>query len=269
MLCSLNIDGVQHEYEIGGTFHWGSDEILFDNFKKSINRTTWMQDGFTILNILEKIEHLNLVNSIKELLSKNFKINFNNSKLSDYHKFVSSKEHLKIIQVTRELQYKDLDINIDSICQKISNELKRNVHTQNPLLDRDLVILRISRPNSLDINPPHRDGYLDVWKKTINLWIPLDGCSEKSSLPMMPSSHLINESEILRTKAKGATINSLSYQVPAILDTKIGMNFIRPNPLPGQALVFTPFLIHGSSINEQKDISRMSLEIRLAVDFDS
>jgi hypothetical protein len=269
MNCRINIDGISHQYDIGGVFNWGRDEILFNHYQDAINRTKWLQEGFNVLNVLEDTDHLNLVKSIQTFLFNNFEIDFRNCALSEYHKHVTSEQHLKIIEATRELQYKNLDLNMDFLCQKISNELKRKVHTKNLLLGRDLVILRISRPNSLDINPPHRDGYLDIWKKTINLWIPLEGCTQKSSLPIMPGSHLINESEILRTEAKGATINSLSYHVPAIIDTKKGMNFIRPNPLPGQALIFTPFLIHGSSINEQKDVTRMSLEIRLVVDFDS
>ena len=169
MNCRINIDGVAHHYDIGGIFNWGRDEILFNNYQDAINRTTWFQEGFNIIDVLEDEEHLNLVKSIQALLFKNFEINFKNCALSEYHKYVSSEQHLELIKATRELQYSNLDLDIDFLCEKISNELKRKVHTKNLLLGRDLVILRISRPNSLDINPPHRDSYLDIWKKTSSI----------------------------------------------------------------------------------------------------
>ena len=79
----------------------------------------------------------------------------------------------------------------------------------------------------------------------------------------MPSSHLIPENEILRTASKGAKINGNTYYVPCILETNKGaIKMIRPNPMEGEALIFTPFLIHGAAVNNNKDITRISLELR-------
>ena len=36
---------------------------------------------------------------------------------------------------------------------------------------------------------------------------------------------------------------------------------IRPNPKLGEALIFTPFLIHGAAVNNS-DLTRISLELR-------
>ena len=40
------------------------------------------------------------------------------------------------------------------------------------------------------------------------------------------------------------------------------MKMVRPNPKPGEALIFSPFLIHGAAINGNKDLTRISLELR-------
>lgn len=38
---------------------------------------------------------------------------------------------------------------------------------------------------------------------------------------------------------------------------------MRPNPALNEALVFTPYLIHGSSVNDNQNQTRVSLELRL------
>ena len=37
---------------------------------------------------------------------------------------------------------------------------------------------------------------------------------------------------------------------------------IRPNPQNTEALIFTPFLIHGAAVNKNIDITRIALELR-------
>jgi ectoine hydroxylase-related dioxygenase (phytanoyl-CoA dioxygenase family) len=37
---------------------------------------------------------------------------------------------------------------------------------------------------------------------------------------------------------------------------------IRPNPMENQLMIFSPYLIHGCAINNNEDITRMSLEVR-------
>ena len=64
--------------------------------------------------------------------------------------------------------------------------LNKNLTFRNPKLRKEIIILRLNRPKSLDINPPHRDGYLKIWRNVINLWIPISGCGSLSSLPLIP-----------------------------------------------------------------------------------
>lgn len=270
MKCNITIDEKSFSYDLDGSFTWGNSEVLFDDFEYIINQAAWKDQGYGIIDILDQADHLKMVNAIKRALVSIAKnsvgVDLEETDLSDYHKKISHEQHLKIVHNTRFIQFSDIDMDIERLCDQVSDELKVRASTNNSKLSKDFVTLRISRPRSLDINPPHRDGYLEVYENTINLWIPIVGCTRESSLPVMAASHLINESNVYRTQVKGATINSVSYHVPGIVDTKDGMKFIRPNPMPGQALIFTPFLIHGSAINEQPDITRMSLEIRLAVE---
>jgi ectoine hydroxylase-related dioxygenase (phytanoyl-CoA dioxygenase family) len=39
--------------------------------------------------------------------------------------------------------------------------------------------------------------------------------------------------------------------------------FIRPDPKIGEVLVFSPYLIHGGSVNLNDDTTRISIEVRL------
>ena len=78
----------------------------------------------------------------------------------------------------------------------------------------------------------------------------------------MPKSHLLKESQIYKTKNKGAKINGLPYHVPCILKTSSGnIKMIRPNPKEGDAIFFTPFLIHGAAFNRSQN-TRIGMELR-------
>lgn len=268
MECTVHIDGQPLSFSLEGNFFWGKDEILHNPQETVIKNTSWKNVGYSILNLLTNDEYLQLVNSmertIKNLFNE-FSVAYKQDdfKLIDYHKYVDSNLHQKIISNTRFLTYSDLNIDLKNILGRISNQIGCEVCAENPLLDKEIVILRISRPKTLDINPAHRDGYLDIWKNTLNLWLPITGCNKNSSLPVIPESHLWNEKDILRTSSKGASIHGLAYRVPGIAKTNYGLKMIRPNPELGQVLVFTPFLIHGCAVNWNEDTTRFSLELRL------
>jgi ectoine hydroxylase-related dioxygenase (phytanoyl-CoA dioxygenase family) len=71
------------------------------------------------------------------------------------------------------------------------------------------------------------------------------------------------ENNILRTETKGVKINGNIYYVPCILETTNGpIRMLRPNPMQGEVLVFTPYLIHGAGVNLNNDITRVALELR-------
>lgn len=268
MDCEITIDNKPFIYQLQGNFFWGHDEVLYDSSNNVISKVKWENNGFSLLELLTDEEYTALIHAMNHIIKRIFdtlsiKYDNKNFNLAHYHHYVNSDLHQKVIANTRFLTYRDLEIDINPIIHRISNELNCEVCIENPLLEKEIVILRISRPHTLDINPPHRDGYLDIWKHTLNLWLPLIGCDKNSSLPIIPKSHFWNEKHIFRTHSQGASINGNSYHVPGIAQTHFGLDMIRPNPTLKQGLLFTPFLIHGSAVNWNEDSTRFSLEIRL------
>lgn len=268
--CNISIDHKSFEFDVEGKFYWGKAETLFQMEDNLISKTSWREEGFTIFSLFSADEFDRLTHSITRNIqaaltdqSIPFDANFT---LERYHHYVKTdEEHHHVINITRDLTVENLDLNLDHVCTQLASHLGYQLTDWIEELQRSFVIIRINRPNSLDINPPHRDGYLSYWGDTLNMWIPIAGCTEASSLPVLPKSHLFPESELYMTKAKGATINGNTYYVPCILKHRTGnLKMLRPNPKGGEALLFTPFLIHGAAFNANTDMTRISLELRFA-----
>lgn len=267
--CRVLIDNESYNFNVKGDFFWGEEELLFNKKDNVISKVSWKSNGYGVVKAFEKEVFFKLKNSVTNNIIKAIQLNnigfdVNTFKLEHYHKVINTDElHNKVINITRNLENADFDFNIDELANRVGHVLGYKLTSWIEELQKSHVQIRISRPNSLDINPPHRDGYLSYWDDIVNIWIPIEGCNEKSSLPVCSGSHLIPENEILRTKSKGAEINGNTYYVPCILETKVGrIKMIRPNPSIGEALIFTPYLIHGAAVNLNKDITRVSLELR-------
>lgn len=267
--CKVFLDKIPFEFKVEGDFYWGENRLLFKKEDNVISKMPWCNEGYAVVDAFQQNEFSRLKKSIKDILSEaisRYLPEFNNSKfeLEDYHTFVTNdKLHNQIINVTRNLKNEDFDFDIEALVNRFGEILGYKLTSWVEELKKSHIQIRLSRPNSLDINPPHRDGYLSYWEDIINVWIPIAGCDGKSSLPVFPKSHLIRENHILRTDSKGAKINGNTYYVPCILETKEGnISMIRPNPKEGEALIFSPFLIHGSAVNQNFDTTRISLELR-------
>ncbi|MEO1033101.1 MAG: phytanoyl-CoA dioxygenase family protein [Bacteroidota bacterium] len=269
-ICSLYIDNEPYEFKVEGDFFWGKPELLYPKKDNVLSKVSWENEGYACVKAMERSEFQRLKDSVKNLiihaLRKNkVDVDTSNFELANYHKYVNSDAlHNDVISITRNLEVSDFDFEIDHLAQHFGKILGYRLTSWVEELQKSHIQIRISRPNSLDINPPHRDGYLSYWENIINVWLPVEGCNYKSSLPVLPGSHLFTEDKILRTESKGAKINGNVYYVPCILETKLGaMRMIRPNPKEGEALLFSPFLIHGAAVNQNEDITRVSLELRL------
>lgn len=266
--CKLYIDEQPFEFKVEGDFFWGKEELLYPKKDNVLSKMDWEHDGFKVVKAFKDEEFKKLQSSIRQIIVEALKENnisvAADFQLQDYHKYVTSGElHNKIISITRNLETLDFDFDIDKLAERFGNILGYKLTSWVEELQKSHIQIRISRPNSLDINPPHRDGYLSYWENIINVWLPITGCNKKSSLPVVSGSHLLSEDKILRTKSKGAKINGNVYYVPCILETKSGViKMQRPNPKEGEALLFTPFLIHGAAVNQNEDITRVSLELR-------
>lgn len=267
--CNLYIDKEPYSFEVDGDFFWGEETLLFKPEDNVISKMDWKDKGYKVVNAFLEAEFLALKQSITKQIVKAIKANgipVNEAEftLAKYHTVVTTDEqHFNVIDITRNLENEDFDFNIDLLTERFGKILGYELTSWVEELKKSHIQIRISRPSSLDINPPHRDGYLSYWEDIINVWIPIEGCSEATSLPVFSGSHLIPENEILRTESKGAKINGNVYYVPCILETKAGViNMERPNPKEGEALLFTPYLIHGAAVNQTKDTTRVSLELR-------
>ncbi|MTI22437.1 phytanoyl-CoA dioxygenase [Fulvivirga sp. RKSG066] len=265
MQFNLQIDNQRHTYDIKGDFKYGDAEVLIDSDKNAIEHVDWFDHGYNNIRLLTESEFVdlktNLLQVLNDILHQEGITQL--TQLEDYHNVTNTSEkHQKVIEKTRQLTKEHFNINLNAVCARVSEILKKEVQIFNPKLEQEIITLRISRPQSLDINPLHRDAYLDFYKDTINLWIPIAGCNEQSSLPVIPGSHTWNESQVLRTEKRGAKIQGLTYNVPGIVEGPRPLKAIRPNPDYGEALIFSPYLVHGSAINQNPNTTRMALELR-------
>jgi hypothetical protein len=268
MECQLYIDNDPFQFTVEGNFFWGEGGALFEAENNIISKTNWKNEGYSVVNAFEGNEFERFNRSVRDnivaaMLNSDIAFDPDSFQLKDYHKVVTNNEdHLKVINITRNLTNADFDFDIDKLADRFGKELGYELTSWIEALQKSHIQIRISRPSTLDINPPHRDGYLDYWKDIINVWVPVEGCNEQTSLPVVPGSHLIAEEEILRTESKGAKINGNTYFVPCILKTRKGnLKMVRPNPKEGEALIFTPFLIHGAAVN-RSEVTRVSIELR-------
>ena len=266
--CELKIDGKPYSLPVEGEFFWGKDELLFPTEDSLISKTSWKEKGYTIVKAFSDEELKSIKNSISKniiniLKSKDIEVDESSFDLEKYHNYVTDKEkHNEIIFKTREFKNENFDFNFETLAERFSEIVGYKLSSFNKELGTSHVQVRISRPNSYDINPPHRDGYLSYYKNILNVWIPIVGCNELSSLPVLPASHLLRENQILRTETRGAKINGNVYNVPCILETSEGFDMVRPNPKEKEALIFTPYLIHGAAFNTNMNITRVALELR-------
>lgn len=268
-ICKIFIDNQPFEFEVEGDFFWGKSVLLYPQKDNVLSKVSWENEGFNTVKAFENQDFLKLQESVKNIIidalkTNNVTVDDKTFDLKDYHKFVTTDAlHNQVISITRNLETSDFDFDIDLLAKRFGDILGYKLTSYVEELKKSHIQIRISRPKSLDINPPHRDGYLSYWENIINVWLPIAGCNEKSSLPVVAKSHLIPENEVLRTESKGAKINGNIYYVPCILETKSGtIKMTRPNPKEGEALLFSPFLIHGAAVNENEDITRVSLELR-------
>ncbi|NND61638.1 MAG: phytanoyl-CoA dioxygenase [Flavobacteriaceae bacterium] len=266
--CSLQIDNEPFNFEVTGEFSWGEPEKLYKEDDNVISKVDWTSLGYGVVDAFTEKEFDALKASVRSnilraIQENKIEVDPQEFRLEDYHKIVTKNDdHLGVIDITRNLTNEDFDFDIELLVERFGNILGYKLTSWVEELQKTHIQIRINRPSSLDINPPHKDGYLSYWEDIVNVWIPIAGCTSETSLPVAPGSHLLSEDEIYRTESKGATINGNTYYVPCILKTKSGnLNMVRPNPAEGEALLFSPFLIHGAAVNRSEH-TRVSMELR-------
>ena len=244
---------------------WGEDRVILSEDSNLLDRTDFNLDGHNIFAMDEYNSFLKqLVESkIREVTSQQIDA-------TKYHLHITDEEHTKIINAMpyKKTESDELHRFATYIETRVSEILRRRVRIFN-----DDIWIRICRPSSVtetDYNPCHRDIYLDFYRNIVNIYVPIVGSNENSSLAMQSGSHLWNERDLVVTTGGAYFKNSgKKYSVDAILRSKQPLDMVRPNPREDEFILFSPYLIHGCSSNNNVDTTRMSVEIRFIADDES
>ena len=284
--AKFKINGKENYFDISGSpeFKYGEDVVLSNEDSDICFNQPWYKLGYQSTKFFDLVEFEDLktgiTNSIKKIIENKTGINTDGFKLEKYHNWIKSdKDHLKVVSKTRDLFPENFNFPINKLIPKFSKALNIELTDIEPNTKKQMhIIVRINRPKSSDYNPAHKDIYesydgaeigigdhVDHYTdklKFINLWIPIAGVTENSSLPVAPSSHLISENQILRT-TEGSVIEGNKYRVRMVKKWGSHSSLIRPKVSYGEVLIFSSHLIHGLATNEESGLTRVSLEFRL------
>lgn len=264
--CAYSIDGLPVTLEVEGQFGFGKDEVLLLKDDNLFQNTPWNEPGYTVAPFLDTELFNQLLHGIKQQFIARLRaigISVDDHfDLEKYHTIVDEKQHAQMVESFKNYIDSDqLPIPLHYITDRISEILGLKVNNIAPERG-EFYFIRFVRPSKQDFNPPHRDTYLDRIRNAVNIYVPLWGSNQLSSLPILPGSHRFMESEVERTINGGPIVNGVRFTVPCITETKSAFSLIRPNPCENEVLVFSPYLIHGGAANLNSDITRFSLEMR-------
>jgi hypothetical protein len=254
-------------YHAEGQRITGPSKVLLHDAVDLTKGKTWAARGFTIEPLFDEGSFKKFVSETRTLLFRLWRdaglIIEDNFLAEDYHTVASSfGVHLNAVNATRLIQTKDFPLGIQRIESRISEICQVPLRALNPFDGQSIFHFRVIRPQSGDNNPLHRDVWLEDYADCINLYIPVAGSNELSSLILIPGSHRWPESLVERT-IDGAIVNGVRFNVPAVTEIRTPFDAERPNPADNQVLVFSPYLIHGGSVNQNADKTRISIELRL------
>jgi len=251
-----------YHYELMNDYTWGKDVIMIETDINLLKNTDFDDTGYK--NI--KMDDYNIfirkfiTSEIEKILNR--KIN-----IEKYHSELTEEEHNKILHNMPYKKNHSEDMN--AFCRYLEKHIS-NILNESVKIFNDDIWIRICRPTNIsdsDFNPCHKDVYLDFYRNTVNIYLPICGSNEKSSLLIQSGSHKWNENQTIVTSG-GAYFKKTNkkYSVDAVVASKTQLEMIRPNPKIDEILLFSPYLIHGCSSNDNLDLTRMSLEIRFIKD---
>jgi hypothetical protein len=268
---TYSVDQKKYTIKVDGDTFYGSHEQLITKEKNLIKDSTFSDLGYIVIDFLPKkllqdlkSEILNKINSVtKNVISKEYSLD----SIQYYHKDVTDEQHKKVVSLIYNsngsgVPTSHLNFDFSVIENRISEICNvSNIVCKMPDNIEKEFYIRIVRPtNKADANPPHRDVWIPRLKNAVNIHYVIAGNNSKSTLALLPGSHLWYEDEIERTLV-GASTNGNTYQVPSVVNAKKPMNLIRPRLSDSDVLVFTPYMIHGGGPNIS-DVTRISLEMR-------
>jgi hypothetical protein len=230
--------------------------------------TAWAADGYTVADFLPPAEQATLreglVHLVRQALADAGRPVPADFDVAHYHRIVGDDKalHLAVVNRTKEFrQAEALPLPASLLEQRVSELCGRPVQALNPWDGERFFHLRLIRPGRADNNPLHRDVWLPDYRNCVNIYVPVAGSTAQSSLTLVPGSHHWPENRTLRT-AGGAVSNGVTFTVPGVLGSAEPLHLLRPNPNPGEVLLFSPYLLHGGAVNLNEDETRISLEMR-------
>lgn len=261
------VNHLELEYQAEGPTCKGPDKVLLDNAIDLTARTSWSDRGYSIEPLFDATTFGHFCHQTQKLLqdlwSQAGMPESGQFPLNQYHQFANTQaRHLAAVELTKLISVARFPAEIKTLESRISEICQEELRVKNPWDGASNFHFRIIRPKQTDNNPLHRDVWLEDYANCINLYIPIAGSNERSSLIIYPGSHHWPESRVERTK-NGALINGIKFNVPAVTAIDGDPQPMRPNPAPNQVLVFSPYLVHGGSINLNEDSTRISIEVRL------
>ncbi len=254
-------------------FQSGTKERLSTEEHDIIYSQPWYEQGFIEEDLLSPEDFRLLVDgltsSIAKIIEEELSIDLTGFSLEHYHRYVRTDEqHQKVISRTRDLFFGDFNFSLKELLPLFNKKLGFELTNMIPQIQEELhIIVRINRPNSDDFNPPHKDIYeaVDVYNYVapfLNFWMPIAGVNAHSNLPLAPGSHLLGEDQVIRTK-EGGNIQGNKYSVRMVKSWGGQNELTRSTVSYGQVLIFSAHLIHGLSVNDNEDLTRVALEFRL------
>lgn len=261
------VDNEVFSYIAEGDTQWGNEKVLLHDATNLLEKLPGTKQGFVIEKLFLDEEYRKFKTAVHHLVRRLWQAAGldvpDDFALDQYHTLVrNSQSHFAALDKTKLLQTEIFPGGISILEDRISAICGVPLKAHNPFDDQRIFHFRVVRPNSKDNNPLHRDVWLEDFDNCINLYIPVAGSSKLSSLIIIPGSHYWPESKVERT-IHGAIINGTKFNVPAVTAIQGSYATARPDPRENEVLVFSPYLIHGGSVNLDLNKTRISIEIRL------
>ncbi|MGD9723643.1 MAG: phytanoyl-CoA dioxygenase family protein [Pirellulales bacterium] len=262
------IDSHRVTFKLDGSTEKGPATVLLESDDNVIRETRWDGQGYCVAPFLDAEQCRKLREGFTRIIRAEVEaigVPTNDSfSLEKYHRLVTDEQHATIIKQTRlGFEREQFPVSMERVEKRVSEICGVPLTVAGAHYVGRPFYLRIVRPNKpQDNNPPHRDVWLDHLRDGVNIYFPVAGSNELSSLPVLPGSHKWSEHEIERS-VNGARIEGLAYTVPTVTRAHQPLAMTRPNPGPTEVLVFSPYLIHGGALNLNEDLTRVSLEMRL------
>ncbi len=182
-----------------------------------------------------------------------------------YHNITSDRSHAEFHwELANALWEKDIGVEIG----RHQYEFLRNFIGPD-LLVQAKPFLRIARPGRCEDNIGfHRDTTYGQSPYEVTMIIPLVDLPKEAAIQVAPRTHIIGEKDIQLSSLpeplwkKGSSKHALGFPyAPQKLDAKAEKD-LQTVPLNiGQAMLFSPSLVHGQMCN-QSSITRFSIDVR-------